>query len=191
MLSKNYQYFSCYFLPAKYDLHPEMCRNQKSTLILFYFEFNIQFDWIFCILVLLCTSTKCLVVQTLLKFYKFFDKWSLIDIFAVNRPVQDCHCLLDIAPHAIERLHSVHIYPIVIFIRYKNAKQIKWVAMFSLLSFFFFPSKHLVLFYFLLLGPLLGRFCCLCLLVSSLYSVKSRILALELSIMWTFKSNWR
>lgn len=38
---------------------------------------------------------------------------------------RDCHCLLDIAPHAIERLHSVHIYPIVIFIRYKNAKQIK------------------------------------------------------------------
>ncbi|XP_068069013.1 disks large homolog 5a isoform X3 [Danio rerio] len=38
---------------------------------------------------------------------------------------KDCHCLLDIAPHAIERLHSVHIYPIVIFIRYKNAKQIK------------------------------------------------------------------
>ncbi|XP_061601985.1 disks large homolog 5a isoform X3 [Cololabis saira] len=36
-----------------------------------------------------------------------------------------CHCLLDIAPHAIERLHSVHIYPIVVFIRYKNAKQIK------------------------------------------------------------------
>ncbi|KAJ8264329.1 hypothetical protein GJAV_G00147910 [Gymnothorax javanicus] len=39
--------------------------------------------------------------------------------------IKDCHCLLDIAPHAIERLHSVHIYPIVIFIRYKNAKQIK------------------------------------------------------------------
>ncbi|KAM3862537.1 disks large homolog 5a [Diretmus argenteus] len=38
---------------------------------------------------------------------------------------KDCHCLLDIAPHAIERLHSVHIYPIVVFIRYKNAKQIK------------------------------------------------------------------
>lgn len=53
------------------------------------------------------------------------DEWSLIDVVAVTRPVQDCHCLLDIAPHAIERLHSVHIYPIVIFIRYKNAKQIK------------------------------------------------------------------
>ncbi|XP_007936838.1 disks large homolog 5 [Orycteropus afer afer] len=35
------------------------------------------------------------------------------------------HCLLDIAPHAIERLHSMHIYPIVIFIHYKSAKQIK------------------------------------------------------------------
>lgn len=39
--------------------------------------------------------------------------------------VQGCHCLLDIAPHAIERLHSVHIYPIVVFVRYKNSKQIK------------------------------------------------------------------
>lgn len=38
---------------------------------------------------------------------------------------KDCHCLLDIAPHAIERLHTVHMYPIVIFVRYKNAKQIK------------------------------------------------------------------
>ncbi|KAM3913520.1 disks large homolog 5 isoform 2-T2 [Leptodactylus fuscus] len=38
---------------------------------------------------------------------------------------KNCHCLLDIAPHAIERLHSVHIYPIVLFIRYKSTKQIK------------------------------------------------------------------
>uniref|UniRef100_A0A3B1J3H7 Discs large MAGUK scaffold protein 5 n=1 Tax=Astyanax mexicanus TaxID=7994 RepID=A0A3B1J3H7_ASTMX len=38
---------------------------------------------------------------------------------------KDCHCLIEIAPHAIERLHTVSIYPIVIFIRYKNAKQIK------------------------------------------------------------------
>ncbi|XP_076982589.1 disks large homolog 5-like [Tamandua tetradactyla] len=33
------------------------------------------------------------------------------------------HCLLDIAPHAIERLHNVHIYPIVIFIHYESAQQ--------------------------------------------------------------------
>ncbi|KAL7990272.1 hypothetical protein Chor_013702 [Crotalus horridus] len=44
---------------------------------------------------------------------------------AYQRVQKDCHCLLDIAPHAIERLHSIHIYPIVIFVRYKNAKQIK------------------------------------------------------------------
>lgn len=35
------------------------------------------------------------------------------------------HCLLDIGAHAIERLHHVHIYPIVIFIHYKSAKHIK------------------------------------------------------------------
>ncbi|XP_024842482.1 disks large homolog 5 isoform X10 [Bos taurus] len=35
------------------------------------------------------------------------------------------HCLLDVAPHAIERLHHMHIYPIVIFIHYKSAKHIK------------------------------------------------------------------
>ncbi|XP_034518648.1 disks large homolog 5 isoform X3 [Ailuropoda melanoleuca] len=35
------------------------------------------------------------------------------------------HCLLDIGPHAIERLHHLHIYPIVIFIHYKSAKHIK------------------------------------------------------------------
>ncbi|XP_069428651.1 disks large homolog 5 isoform X3 [Ovis canadensis] len=35
------------------------------------------------------------------------------------------HCLLDVAPHAIERLHHMHIYPIVIFIHYKSAKHVK------------------------------------------------------------------
>nr|XP_011712946.1 disks large homolog 5 isoform X2 [Macaca nemestrina] len=35
------------------------------------------------------------------------------------------HCLLDIAPHAIERLHHMHIYPIVVFIHYKSAKHVK------------------------------------------------------------------
>ncbi|XP_055006019.1 disks large homolog 5-like isoform X2 [Boleophthalmus pectinirostris] len=52
-----------------------------------------------------------------------FDVTTVATIKEVTE--KDCHCLLDIAPHAIERLHTVHIYPIVIFIRYKNAKQIK------------------------------------------------------------------
>ncbi|KAI3365195.1 hypothetical protein L3Q82_010292 [Scortum barcoo] len=52
-----------------------------------------------------------------------FDVTTVASIKEITE--KDCHCLLDIVPHAIERLHSVHIYPIVIFIRYKNAKQIK------------------------------------------------------------------
>ncbi|XP_068161140.1 disks large homolog 5-like [Antennarius striatus] len=52
-----------------------------------------------------------------------FDVTTVASIKEITE--KDSHCLLDIAPHAIERLHSVHIYPIVIFIRYKNAKQIK------------------------------------------------------------------
>uniref|UniRef100_A0A3Q3IAM7 Discs, large homolog 5b (Drosophila), tandem duplicate 1 n=1 Tax=Monopterus albus TaxID=43700 RepID=A0A3Q3IAM7_MONAL len=52
-----------------------------------------------------------------------FDVTTVASIKEITE--KDCHCLLDIAPHAIERLHSVHIYPIVIFIHYKNAKQIK------------------------------------------------------------------
>ncbi|RVE59716.1 hypothetical protein OJAV_G00191190 [Oryzias javanicus] len=52
-----------------------------------------------------------------------FDVTTVASIKEITE--KDSHCLLDIAPHAIERLHSVHIYPIVIFIRFKNAKQIK------------------------------------------------------------------
>uniref|UniRef100_A0A8C4UQE0 Discs large MAGUK scaffold protein 5 n=1 Tax=Falco tinnunculus TaxID=100819 RepID=A0A8C4UQE0_FALTI len=43
-----------------------------------------------------------------------FDVTTVASIKEITE--KDCHCLLDIAPHAIERLHSVHIYPIVIFI---------------------------------------------------------------------------
>lgn len=52
-----------------------------------------------------------------------FDVTTVASIKEITE--KHCHCLLEIAPHAIERLHAVHIYPIVVFIRYKNAKQIK------------------------------------------------------------------
>ncbi|XP_060943694.1 disks large homolog 5a [Limanda limanda] len=52
-----------------------------------------------------------------------FDVTTVASIKEITE--KGCHCLLDIAPHAIERLHCVHIYPIVVFVRYKNAKQIK------------------------------------------------------------------
>ncbi|XP_053306453.1 disks large homolog 5 [Spea bombifrons] len=52
-----------------------------------------------------------------------FDVTTVASIKEITE--KDCHCLLDIAPHAIERLHSAQIYPIVLFIRYKSTKQIK------------------------------------------------------------------
>ncbi|XP_033106824.1 disks large homolog 5-like isoform X2 [Anneissia japonica] len=38
---------------------------------------------------------------------------------------QGCHCLVDICPSAVERLHRLHLYPIVIYIKFKSPKQIK------------------------------------------------------------------
>ncbi|XP_060062014.1 disks large homolog 5 isoform X6 [Erinaceus europaeus] len=52
-----------------------------------------------------------------------FDVTTVASIKEVTE--KNRHCLLDIAPHAIERLHHMHIYPIVIFIHYKSAKHIK------------------------------------------------------------------
>ncbi|XP_054987860.1 disks large homolog 5 [Sorex araneus] len=52
-----------------------------------------------------------------------FDVTTVTSIKEVTE--KNRHCLLDIAPHAIERLHHMHIYPIVIFIHYRSAKHIK------------------------------------------------------------------
>lgn len=52
-----------------------------------------------------------------------FDVTTVASIKEVTE--KNRHCLLDIAPHAIERLHHMRIYPIVIFIHYKSAKHIK------------------------------------------------------------------
>ncbi|XP_070544146.1 disks large homolog 5-like isoform X2 [Ptychodera flava] len=38
---------------------------------------------------------------------------------------KNCHCILDVCPTAVERLHRVHLFPIVIFLKHKSAKQIK------------------------------------------------------------------
>ncbi|XP_036293996.1 disks large homolog 5 isoform X2 [Pipistrellus kuhlii] len=52
-----------------------------------------------------------------------FDVTTVASIKEITE--KNWHCLLDVAPHAIERLHHMHIYPIVIFIHYKSAKHIK------------------------------------------------------------------
>ncbi|VDN38456.1 unnamed protein product [Cylicostephanus goldi] len=35
------------------------------------------------------------------------------------------HCIVDVSPNGIQRLHSLRIYPIVIRVKFKSAKQIK------------------------------------------------------------------
>ncbi|KAK7112713.1 hypothetical protein V1264_012124 [Littorina saxatilis] len=63
---------------------------------------------------------------------RLVDYWKKDDNFEcvqVNRIRDICdekiHCLLNVNPRAIERLHRLKIYPIVIFVRHKNHKQIK------------------------------------------------------------------
>jgi len=38
---------------------------------------------------------------------------------------QNHHCLLDAAPDAVDQLRRAHIYPIVLFVKHKSAKQIR------------------------------------------------------------------
>uniref|UniRef100_A0A158P6F5 PDZ domain-containing protein n=1 Tax=Angiostrongylus cantonensis TaxID=6313 RepID=A0A158P6F5_ANGCA len=35
------------------------------------------------------------------------------------------HCIVDVSPSGIQRMHSLHVYPIVIRVKFKSAKQIK------------------------------------------------------------------
>jgi len=39
--------------------------------------------------------------------------------------VQNRHCLLDASPDAVDQLRCAHIYPIVVFVKHKSAKQIR------------------------------------------------------------------
>lgn len=98
-------------------------RGVKDCLFVDYKRRSGHFD------VTTVASIKEITEKVWLSFGRFRSKWvAFIDrriLKSLTVPSQGCHCLLDIAPHAIERLHSVHIYPIVVFVRYKNAKQIK------------------------------------------------------------------
>ena len=51
-----------------------------------------------------------------------YEKLSLLLEFL---SVQGKHCLLNISPSAIERLHRLQIYPIVVFARHRSHKQLR------------------------------------------------------------------
>ncbi len=47
-------------------------------------------------------------------------------MLAVLNQFQNRHCMLmNIHPSAIERLHKVRIYPIVLYVKHKTTKQIR------------------------------------------------------------------
>lgn len=41
------------------------------------------------------------------------------------KQVVDKHCLLDVTPSAVERLHALQVYPIILFIKFKSSKHIR------------------------------------------------------------------
>jgi hypothetical protein len=40
---------------------------------------------------------------------------------------QNLHALLDVSPTSVERLNRCQIYPVVIYLKFKSTKQIKFV----------------------------------------------------------------
>uniref|UniRef100_A0A0M3I6N1 PDZ domain-containing protein n=1 Tax=Ascaris lumbricoides TaxID=6252 RepID=A0A0M3I6N1_ASCLU len=57
------------------------------------------------------------------------ELFEVISVSALQHMIaQGYHCVLDVTPHAIVRLHSLRIYPIVIRIKFKSAKQLKELA---------------------------------------------------------------
>ena len=49
------------------------------------------------------------------------------------KQVTDKHSLLDVSPSAVERLHALQVYPIILFVKFKSPKHIRFVKMKNLL----------------------------------------------------------
>ncbi|KHN77994.1 Disks large -like protein 5 [Toxocara canis] len=57
------------------------------------------------------------------------ELFEVISVSALEHIIaQGYHCVLDVTPHTIVRLHSLRIYPIVVRIKFKSAKQLKELA---------------------------------------------------------------
>lgn len=41
------------------------------------------------------------------------------------------HCLLDVSPSAVERLHALQVYPIILFVKFKSPKHIRLVQLWT------------------------------------------------------------
>ena len=49
------------------------------------------------------------------------------------KQVTDKHSLLDVSPSAVERLHALQVYPIILFVKFKSPKHIRFVKTKNLL----------------------------------------------------------
>ena len=49
------------------------------------------------------------------------------------KQVTDKHSLLDVSPSAVERLHALQVYPIILFVKFKSPKHIRFVKRKNLL----------------------------------------------------------
>lgn len=53
------------------------------------------------------------------------ELFEMISVNAMKQIVsQGYHCVLDITPQAVLRLHSMRLYPIIIRIKFKSIKQV-------------------------------------------------------------------
>lgn len=49
------------------------------------------------------------------------------------KQVTDKHSLLDVSPSAVERLHALQVYPIILFVKFKSPKHVRFVKTKNLL----------------------------------------------------------
>ena len=48
---------------------------------------------------------------------------------------QNKHCVLNVGIHSIDRLHSVDLFPIVIFVKFKSAQDIRFLIYCRIISY--------------------------------------------------------
>ncbi|CAL1527985.1 unnamed protein product [Lymnaea stagnalis] len=72
------------------------------------------------------TLEQSLAEGVLVDFWKEDDSYQCIKASAIKEICDsNVHCLLSVSPSAIARLHQSKVYPIVIFVHHKSAKQIR------------------------------------------------------------------
>ncbi|CAI4226464.1 unnamed protein product [Auanema sp. JU1783] len=121
-----------------YERMERVCSSKQRPVILYgafvapFVQFLLDDSAKFTQVVPECRALQSMDVDRLLHTCELIDVrkrdklFDVISATAVNNIMeQGLHCLIDISPSAIQRLHSLRIHPIVIRIKFKSTKQIK------------------------------------------------------------------